>query len=289
MKESILIKSGGAMGSLRSVNLLALSLLFLVSCASKNQSEIKSKPAAIYFGAGTQSLMDQQYTDALTSLMKANELEPGNSEILNNLGMAYYFKGENDLALQHLKESLKINPQNSDTRVNLASITYHLGDYASAEKLYLEVLKDLTYDKQARTLYNLGLLELTQKKNVMAAENYFKKSLKEDPNYCPAYFQVGLIQYNNRQFNTALRNFKDASMGTCYDAPQAHYYQALTLTELRKFTDARLKYDEIETRFKKSTYAAKARLKTQELNALEQRYRATEAQASGKMLTSPEF
>lgn len=262
------------------------AFLILTSCASN--TKVSDKKSGIYFAAGTQSLMSKDYTDALKNLLKANELTPNNSEILNNLGMAYYFKNENDLAIKTLKRSLEINKNNSDARVNLASIYYKAGKISDAEKLYKIVLKDLTYDKQARTLFNLGLLELKAKNNSVAAENYFKKSIKEDDNYCPAYFHLGLLQFGRRQFNTALKNFKEASMGTCYDSPAPHYYQALSMIEIRRFEDARIKLDEIDTRFKKSVFAVKARSKVIELNELENR-KPIESHAARNVLESPDF
>jgi type IV pilus assembly protein PilF len=280
---------GGAMLSINFSKISTLIVIgfFLTACASK-QDKLESKQASLYFGAGTQSLIDKQYTVALKNLLKANELDPNNAEILNNLGMAYYFKGEKEFAVQYLNEALRIDKKNSDARVNLASIYFRDGKFDSAEKLYKEVLKDLTYDKQARTFFNLGLLELQAKKNTVAAENYFKKSIKEDDNYCPAYHNLGLIQFKRKQFNTALRNFKEASMGTCYEAPAPHYFQALTLIELRRFEDARVKLDEIDTRFKKSVYATKARAKFVEINEIE-KLKSSESHASRKMLETPDF
>ncbi len=260
----------------------------LNSCASKKDS-VEAKQAMLYFGAGTQSLMDQNYTEALTNLLKANELEPKNPDILNNLGMAYYFKGETELAIKYINQSLELNEQNSDARLNLASIYYQSGDIKRAEKLYLEVTKDLTYDKQARTYYNLGVLEEEKRKNLNGAEEYFKKALKEDINYCPAFLQLGLLRYKRKQFNTALKNFKDASSGSCYESPVAHYYYGMTLVDLRRFEDARIKFDEIDTHFKKSVFAVKARAKAVELNEIEARYKAPEAHASLKVLESPDF
>lgn len=270
--------------TLATFSLLALVLL----CACSSKGNVKSKQAALYFGAGTQSLMDRNYTDALTNLLKANELDPNNSDIINNLGMAYYFKGEKEMAVKSLYRSLEINPKNSDARVNLASIYYHTKDFARAEKLYQEVLRDLTYDKQARTLYNLGVLELEQKKDIDAAEEYFRKSIAEDENYCPTYFQLGLIQYSKKQYNTAMRSFKDASLGNCYDSPAPHFYLGLTYIKLGKIDEARIKFDQVDTRFKKSDYAMKARAKIVELNSLEIT-KTQDTHASRKMLESPEF
>lgn len=272
--------------SLRIQTLLFVALMILTSCASRNN--VKDKQSDLYFSAGTRSLMSKDYTDALKNLLKANELNPDSSEILNNLGMAYYFKGEIDLAIKTLNRALEINDDNSDAKVNLASIYYKAGKISDAERLYKLVLRDLTYDKQARTLFNLGLLELKAKKNTVAAENYFKKSIKEDDNYCPSYYHLGLLQYQRKQYSSALKNFKEATMGTCYESPGPHYYQALSLMGLRRYEDARIKLDEIDTRFKRSAYAARARAKVIELNELENR-KPIESHASRKVLESPDF
>src|SRR5687768_13729388 len=120
--------------SFRTQTLLFAALMIMTSCASKNN--VKSKQSDLYFSAGTQSLMSKDYTDALKNLLKANELNPDNSEILNNLGMAYYFKGEIDLAIKTLNRALELNEENSDAKVNLASIHYKAGNVSQAEKLY---------------------------------------------------------------------------------------------------------------------------------------------------------
>jgi len=267
--------------------ILMLLIINLVACSSK--PTLKSKQADIYFGAGTQSLMEQNYTMALQSLLKANELNPDNSDILNNLGMAYYFKGEKDLAIKTLNRSLDINSSNSDAKVNLASIYYREKNFSNAERLYKEVLKDLTYDKQARNLYNLGILEAEIKKNHTVADEYFKRSIKEDENFCPSYYQLGLSQYNRRQFNSAVRNFKEATMGICYDSPAPHYYQGLAFLQMRQFLKARLKFDEVETKFKKSPFARQAHVKILEINELEANDKTATHQASRTTLESPEF
>lgn len=262
-------------------------VIFLAACSSK--SDKRKHQSQLFFGAGTQSLMTQDYTDALTNLLKANELDPENAGILTNLGMAYYFKGERELAVKTLKKSLELDDDNSDAKLNLASIYFKDGDFNNSEKIYKSVLKDLTYDKQARTLYNLGVIEL-QRKRLSSAENYFKKSIKEESNYCPSYFQLGLIQYEKRQLNLALKNFREASMGTCYDSsPGAHYYQGLTLTGLKRFNEARMKFDELDARFKSSEYAAMARSKMMELNEIEKNNMSEDTHASRKLLDSPEF
>lgn len=254
----------------------------LFSCSSHNKETLKK--ADTYFGAGTQYLMNQDYTQALTHLKRANELTPGRAEIINNLAMAYYFKGETDLAVTELRRALKLAPENSDAKVNLGTIFYHQGRFEQAEALYKKVLKDLTYDKQARTYYNLGMLEVHKKKSHGTAEHYFSKSIIEDENYCPSHYQLGLLKYERRDFKAALKSFRDSTLGSCYDRPGSHWYQALSMIQLKQFTEARIKLDEIETRFKNTTFAVKARSKIIELNELEFQ-RPETSHASGTMLT----
>ena len=266
---------------------LMTMVIFVTACSSKAE-KTKKHQSELYFGAGTQSLMSKDYTDALTNLMKANELDPENPGIMTNLAMAYYFKGERDLAVKTLKEASKLDDENSDAQINLATIYFKDGDINNAEKIYKQVLKNLTYDKQARTFYNLGTIEL-KRNDIVGAESYFKRSIKEESNYCPSYLQLGIIQYGRKQYNTAYKNFKEATMGTCYENPAAHYYQGLTLSQLRRYNEARMKFDEIDAKFKSSEYATRARMKMVELTEIEKNIPAEDFQASRKLLDSPEF
>ena len=268
--------------------LLLFAVLFtLMSCASKPKE--MGKRAQIYFNAGTQSLMTRDYTEALTNLLRANEAEPNNADILNNLGMAYYFKGDETLALKCFRKTLELDPKNSDARSNIGSIHFEAGRFQEAEAHYKEVLKDLTYDKQARTYYNLGILELDKKKNPVQAEAYFKASVKEAEDYCPSHYRLGTIYFSKREYNKAFRSFREATMGTCVDSPAAHYDQALTLIELKKFNDARVKLDDIQNRFQKTVFAVKARSKVLELDEIENQYRTLEVRSPRKVINSPEF
>lgn len=235
-----------------------LALLILCSCSSK-QKALEEKRAALYFGSGTQSLIDQKYTDALNSLLKANNYDPKNPEILNNLAMAYYFKGQTDLAVQTLQETLKLDPKNSDAKTNLASIIYRKGDVEKALSLYQDVLKDLTYDKQARTYFNLAAIEINHFKNKNKGEQYLNMAIKEDENFCAAFTVIGKMYFERKQYRTALTNFRSAGMGICFNDPIPHYLTALTLIKLNRFEDARIKLSEIDNRFTQSVYGIKAR------------------------------
>ncbi len=250
------------------LSLLLLLQILVISCASnpKNFISPEHKRAEIYYNQGTHELVKEQYTLALKHLLEANTLKPDDSRIQNNLGMAYYFKKRPERAIKYLKSSISLDPKNTDARLNLATVYLNLGNYSEAKTQFNLVLDDLTYTAQFRTYYNLGLLYLKQNKPSEAL-NYFKQSINENANYCPAHFQVGNLYFKNGKYAQALDEFKNASKGTCYNNPEPLYHQALTYIELKKYDTAKVKLEEIIDRFSVSKYNKLANKQLEALNS----------------------
>lgn len=256
-----------------------------VSCASRQKEK---DLAELNFNYGTQYLMSQDYTQALTYLSKAHELAPNNHDYSVNLAMAYYFKGEKDLAKQQIQDILRADPKNTDARSNLASFYFEEGDIGTAEKIYKECLTDLTYAKQARVYYNLALIEL-RKKNEKSALAYLSRSVKEDDTYCPAWLQMGLIDMQAKNLTKAQEDFKNAGMGTCVNNPVPMYWQAVVLMEKGEYLNARLKFDEMMGRFPQSEQAGMAKEKLSQLTLLERRLRDTGLDQPARESKTPTF
>ncbi|MFT6632454.1 MAG: tetratricopeptide (TPR) repeat protein [Bacteriovoracaceae bacterium] len=250
---------------------LFLSLLFLISCATKQVKISKiEKRAEIYYNQGTQELVSKNYTLALKHLMEANILKPDDSRILNNLGMAYYFKKKHNRAVGYVKRSIKIDPKNTKARLNLATIYMALSKYNEAKNQYDIVLDDLTYEGQYRTYYNIGLLYMKQGKDTEAV-NYFKQSIAENSSFCASHFLLGELYFKNRNFEKALASFKASGYGTCYNNPKPIYHQALSYIKLKQYDTAKLKLEEIIERFSPSEYEQKASKKIDKINLLSKR------------------
>lgn len=260
---------------MKNLTLLVVILVFAVSCAG-NQQNKQARLAEISYSYGTQALMEQDYSKAIGHLSKAAELDPKNPEVHNNLGMAFYFKGERELARQHITRALELDENNTDARSNLGSLAFEEGNIAEAERIYLQCLKDFSYDKQARVYLNLALIEL-RRGNSAKATGLLKSSVKEDENYCPAWFQLGQLAYKRRDFKDAMLNFKNATLGKCATDPAVTYWQALTMIETREYLNARMKLDDISQRFPTSPYAEMAREKISQINLLEQQRRSSES------------
>jgi Flp pilus assembly protein TadD len=222
------------------------------------------RKAEIYYSQGTSDLIQKEYTSALQHFRNAYEINPNNPDLLNNMAMAYFFKEELGFAEEYLLQALKIKPDHSDARSNLAAIYLTRGETERAEAEFMKVAKDLVYQNQFRVHYNLGIIQLGKKK-YEDAKKAFKESLMVKEDYCPSHFQLGKIYYEQKQFSEALEHFRSASHGTCYSEPSPVYYQGLCYMMLGNGEKARLKFEEIITRFPQNSLAVLAKDKLSDL------------------------
>lgn len=272
---------------------LTLVALFLTSCSTnklKDQSP-EEKKAEVYYGQGTTELVNKNYSQALTYLLKAKELNPKDSKIRNNLGMAYLFRDQQALAEEQLKKSIELDELNTDARMNLGSLYMGKKQTAEARAQFEKVLKDLTYPNQFRNYYNLAVLSLNAGDRRMAFE-YLAKSIKEKEDYCVSHFKLGELYAEEYRFKQALDSFKEAGKGTCVSEPGPHYQQALALLNLNRATEAKMKFQEITEKFPASRFGTMAAIQIKKINNTneEQSTRTqTELIRDSKAVETPNF
>ncbi len=236
---------------------LLMSLFILGACSTPVTKTKTEKKAGLFFSRGTSHLMSKSYTKALKNLMEAVRLDPKNSEIHNNLGMAYYFKKDSNSAFKHIRKSLKLNPKNTDARVNYASLLVNLRKYKSAEIQYKKALEDLTYEKSQRVYYSLGVLYEKMGRPSVALKN-FRQSLTIDENYCPANYKIARLAYTKKRFNLASKQFYNATKGTCYKNVLAHLYYAKSLAKIGEYKKAQQKLETVLDKFPSSKFYPEA-------------------------------
>ena len=230
----------------------------------KKRKKITSKKTDLYYGHGTDHLLSKNYSKALEYLLKANELSPKNSKILNNLGMAYYFKGQTKTAIQILKSAINANEKNSDARNNLASIYFNLGEYELAKEQYHIIEKNLIYTHQYRTHYNLSLIYEKQN-NFTEMVRRLEKSVNDRPEYCPAHIKLGQHYLKNEQLSKAVKSFKQGSQGTCYKYPNSTYLLAFTWEKMADTDKASDKYLEVISTFPNTEFSKLAKNRLENL------------------------
>lgn len=249
-------------------------VLFLASsCASNQEKEKKyatpaEKKAELHYSHGTEKLVKKDYTLALNHLLKAVNANEKDPKIHNNLGMTYYFKGKLDMAIKHLKRSSELDPENFDALNNIASIYYKQGRYELAKSQYQKVLTNLHYPHQYRTHYNMALLHLREGSE-FKARNQLAASIAENKDYCPAYFLLGKLEYEIKNYNSAFENFHKSGLGTCFSEPAPIFWKAKTLIKQNKLLRADQMFREIIKKFPSTAYSRKAAVELRDIERRE--------------------
>lgn len=278
-----------------SIGTILFTAIFLASCASNELTEksTEQKKAEIYYGQGTSELVKKNYSQALINLLKAREFDPKDTQIRNNLGMAYYFREQPELAEKELLKSIDLDHKNSDARVNLGTLYLEKNRLKEARSQYEIVLQDLTYPNQFRNYYNLAILALKEGDRAEAFEFLFK-SVKEKEEYCQAHFKLGELYIEEYKFKQALTSFQESGKGTCVTEPAPHYQQALSLMNLSRFEEARSKFKEIIEKFPKTRFNSLASLQLKKISSelkeqnISKHYQ-TEIIKESKTIESPNF
>lgn len=249
---------------------LILSLLALTSCATKNKlsKSPDEKKAELFYSHGTSKLLQKNYREALKYLKQAYEIDQNDTKILNNLGMSYYFLGQTKTAFKYLNMSIDLDNKNSDALNNLGSLYFKNKEYDKSLENYKKVLTNLTYQHQYRTHYNIGLIYLIKGDKDKAKENFLLANT-QNQDYCPASFELGKLYLGEYRYNSALKWFKEASKGICYENPEPLYMQAVTFLQLENYLQAKAKFQEVIERFSSTRYSTLAHLKLKKLNSEE--------------------
>ena len=114
-------------------------------------------------------------------LIAKSKAEPGNAQLLNQIGIVYRSAHQFKQAEEYFQKSLEINPNNPDARTDLASCMYYEGD---ADSAIAELDKALKADpKHAGALMNLGIIQWKGKNDAPAAIASWEKLLKLNPKF----------------------------------------------------------------------------------------------------------
>lgn len=200
--------------------------------------------------------------DALYSLGKYDEaikayeqvIKQGNDNFINtisyksynNKGLAYYKLEKYDEAIKAFDEAIKIHPTFADALINRGLVFYKLEMFSEAKKAFEEALELETGDKRASN--NLAVVLATEGK-LDQARDIFENILEESPDFTLAsanlaelFLNSGGIEKASEKIKNIPKNDKnpDTSMGYVH------------------FLDGRIKIEDIESKEKKYSEAAKS-------------------------------
>jgi len=105
------------------------------------------------------------------------------------LGEIYSIR-KNSLAVDYLKNALKIQPKSKEALYMLGMFYQENDQYDQAIETYMILVKRIQPSKEAP--YNIGYIYLVYLKDFPNAVTWFRTHLGRDPGYIEAYYNRGL-------------------------------------------------------------------------------------------------
>ncbi len=166
----------------------------------------KINPQA-YFMRGWAMKETGDTNQAVKDYRKATELKSDYEQPFEELGLLYAIKGDG-LAVDYLKSTIKINPNNTNAMYALALFYQEHNAEQQALDMYQRILK-LKPD-HADAIHNVGWINYTYKKDYSTALDCFSKAIKIDTNFYEAYRNRAKTYEKLGKTNEAKQDFEKA-------------------------------------------------------------------------------
>jgi type IV pilus assembly protein PilF len=237
--------------------LILLASIFLAACTSVSKDN--KERASLYLKIGTGHLAQGNYPQALTELLKAEQLDPKNPMVLNNLGLVYYLRGHLPKAETKFREAIQAEPRFSDAKNNLARTLMDQKRYPEALKLLHAVESDLTYQAPEKTFSNLGMAYFEQGQ-YKKAEDYLARSIEIRRQNCTTthYYGRTLLELKRlKESAEALDQAVEYCRPNRFEEPL--YFSAMSYFSLGEKEKSRARLDELLKEYPKSKFVGKAK------------------------------
>ena len=187
----------------------ALLLLGVAGCASSQSTKAKqdNRQAEGFFRLSQLDFSQGKNQDAIAHAKQAVDKDPKNADVHGFLGTLYLYLSDYDNAEKSLKEALRLNPYLTDARNTLGAVYVKTGRPAEAQKVFQECLKDTTYPHPEKVLYNLGTLQLEDKRP-SEAEQTFRRAVEANPKYARGYYGLGQALLQTGRTEEARKSFE---------------------------------------------------------------------------------
>lgn len=238
--------------------IILVSLLGLNGCVSTTTKEAKQR-AALHMQIATGYLAKGLYPQAMSELLRAEELDPSNPLVKNNLGIAFYVRSKPKQAEGKFREAIKLEPNFSDAKNNLARTLIDQQRYPEAIKLLNDVEGDLTYQAPEKTLSNLGMAHF-EMGNYKKAGQYLERSMQIRRESCTTAAYYGRTLFETKKIKESAEML-DQAIEYCRTSKfeDPIYFSAMSYFTLGQKEKTKARIDELLKDYPKSKYVAKAK------------------------------
>lgn len=143
-----------------------------------------------------------QFATALDELKQTLQIDPANSDAYGMRGLVYMGMGENSLAEENFQRALRLAPDNPDLSNNYGWFLCQSGRADQSITYFETALKNPAYQSPVKALNNAGLCSL-KLKNPDAAEKYLVRAFQQDPSNPDTNANLAKLYYGRGDFKRA--------------------------------------------------------------------------------------
>ena len=238
--------------------LLTVMIGSMIGCSS-GPTKADRERAGLHMQIGNGFLAKGQYPQAMAELAAAEQLNPQDPQILNNLGLAYYVRGRAPIAETKFRAALKLAPDFSEAKANLARVMIDDGRLPQAIKLLHDVEGDLTYPSQEKTFSELGMAHF-KAGHYAQAQDYLLRTLTLHRESCVAATYYGRTLQETKRWPQSAEVL-DQAVEFCRNAKfeEPLFFSAMSYYSLGDQEKTRARLEELLKDYPQSKYVAKAK------------------------------
>jgi tetratricopeptide (TPR) repeat protein len=175
--------------------------------------------------------------------LKAFSLDSMSALAVFNLGVSYDGKGDINKAIYYFKKAISLNAEYYSSYDLLGHSYYGLGQYAEAEKAWMDYLK---YNNNNPDIYQcLGQVGIDMGRDVAHCEPLFLKVISLNKQYDRAYFSLGELFIKSENYPRAAQ-WLESYLELKPDDPEGYYLLALA-----RHSSPQIALEALENAFKK--------------------------------------
>jgi len=161
----------------------------------------------VYFGLGNYYLGAVRLDDAVANYERAYQMNPNDLQLLHNLGVAWFRKGNYEQAVSYYQSAIRIKPGQPENHSALGDAFIRLKKPDEAIAEYQEALRLKPADWVVHT--SLGEIFEEQKRYPEAIAE-FTQALRLEPDYAPAHYLMANLMVEVGQNDAAMEQYNEA-------------------------------------------------------------------------------
>ena len=165
------------------------------------ESDLRER-ARIHTELGAGYYAQNQMGIALEEFTQARNIDPSYGMAHNGLGLVYSSLHEDAKAEASFKKSLELDPGNSEALNNYGTFLCTRNRIDESIKQFMEAIKNPLYATPGVAYMNAGVCAL-KKNDTANAEIYLQKALQQQPLLHQAAYQLALIEFNRHNYESA--------------------------------------------------------------------------------------